>query len=220
MDFPWDSPGQTTGVGCRSFLQGIFPTQESNAGLQHCRQILYCLCPEKPCLQQRLCQMLSGQNPHSSWSFCDFPSIDPHFASLSVNPSCPYSVVDSGLPPHCKFSLNKIIHVAFNRCQNNLSLELLLGFLDGSVGKESSCNAGDPGSVPGSGRSPEEGIGYPLLYSGLENCMDCTVHGVAKSWTRLSDFHLELLLFQNDNGLQNFYRFSYRTEHTHSCLNL
>ena len=57
-----------------------------------------------------------------------------------------------------------------------------------SVGKESSCNAGDPSPTPGSGRSPE-GKGYPLHYSGLENSMDCIVHGVAKSWTRLSDFH-------------------------------
>ena len=57
------------------------------------------------------------------------------------------------------------------------------GFPDSSVGKESACNAGDPGSIPGSGRSPEEGIGYPLQYSGLENSMDCIVYGVAKSQT-------------------------------------
>ena len=50
-----------------------------------------------------------------------------------------------------------------------------------SVGKESACNAGDPGSIPGSGRSPGEGKGYPLQYSGLENSMDCIVHGVTKS---------------------------------------
>ena len=43
------------------------------------------------------------------------------------------------------------------------------GFPGGSVGKESTCNAGDPGSIPGSGRSPGEGIGYPLQYPGLEN---------------------------------------------------
>ena len=41
MDCPWNSPGQNTGVGSLSLLQGIFPTQESNQGLQHCRQILY-----------------------------------------------------------------------------------------------------------------------------------------------------------------------------------
>ena len=57
-----------------------------------------------------------------------------------------------------------------------------------STGKESTCNAGDMGSVPGLGRSPGEGKGYPLQYSGLENPMDCIVYGVTKSWTQLNDF--------------------------------
>ena len=52
-----------------------------------------------------------------------------------------------------------------------------LGFPNSSVGKESTCNAGDPGSSPGLGRSPEEGKGYPLQYSGLENSVDCIVQG-------------------------------------------
>ena len=47
-----------------------------------------------------------------------------------------------------------------------------VGFPDGSGGKESACNVGDPGSVPGSGRSPGEGNGYPLQYSCLEISMD------------------------------------------------
>ena len=51
----------------------------------------------------------------------------------------------------------------------------------GSAGKESACNMGDLGSIPGLGRSPGEGNGYPLQYSSLENSMDCIVHGVAKS---------------------------------------
>ena len=59
----------------------------------------------------------------------------------------------------------------------------------GSAGKESSCNAGDLGSILGLGKSPGEGKGYPLQYSGLENSMDCIVHEVEKSQTRLSDFH-------------------------------
>ena len=58
-----------------------------------------------------------------------------------------------------------------------------MGFPDSSGGKESVCNAGDPGSIPGSGRSTGEGIGYPIQYSGLENAMYCIVHGVAKSQT-------------------------------------
>ena len=49
---------------------------------------------------------------------------------------------------------------------------------------------GDLGSIPGLGRSPGEGKGYPLQYSGLENSMDCIVHGVLKNQTGLSDFHL------------------------------
>ena len=104
-----------------------------------------------------------------------------------------------------------------------------MSFPDSSVGKESVCTAGDPSSIPGSGRSAGKGIGYPLQdswaslvaqlvknpptmwetwvrslswedspgegkgyprqYSGLENSMDCIVHGVTKSQTRLSDFH-------------------------------
>ena len=62
-------------------------------------------------------------------------------------------------------------------------------FPGGSAGKESTCNTGDLGLIPGLGRSPGEGNGYPLQYSGLENSMDCIVHGVTKSQTRLSDFH-------------------------------
>ena len=62
----------------------------------------------------------------------------------------------------------------------------------GSEVKASACNVGDLGSIPESGRSPGEGNGNPLQYSCLENPMDggacwAEVHGVAKSWTRLSD---------------------------------
>ena len=66
------------------------------------------------------------------------------------------------------------------------------GFPGGSDGKESACNAGDPGLIPGSGRSLGEGNGCPFQYSCLENSMDrgdwwATVHGVTKSQTRLSN---------------------------------
>ena len=68
------------------------------------------------------------------------------------------------------------------------------------LSKESACNPGDLGSVPGSGRSPREGNGYPFQYSCLGNSMDrgawrATVHGVAKSWTGLSDYHFHLHTF-------------------------
>ena len=68
-------------------------------------------------------------------------------------------------------------------------MPVFLGFPRGSAGKKSACNVGDLGSIPGFGRSPGEGKGYPLQYSGRENFMDCIVHRVAKSRTRLSDFH-------------------------------
>ena len=63
------------------------------------------------------------------------------------------------------------------------------GFPGSSAGKESTSNAGDLGSISGLGRSAGEGNGYPLQYAGLENSMDYIVHGVPKSWIRLSDFN-------------------------------
>ena len=68
-----------------------------------------------------------------------------------------------------------------------------LGFPDISVGKEFSCNTGDPSLIPGLGRSPGKEISYPLQYSVLENYMDCIVHGITKSqtWQRFS-LHLEM----------------------------
>ena len=61
------------------------------------------------------------------------------------------------------------------------------GFPGSSVGKESACSAGDLGSIPRSGRSPGEVIGYPLQYSCLENPHGQRSHGVAKNQTQLSD---------------------------------
>ena len=63
------------------------------------------------------------------------------------------------------------------------------GFPGILAGKESACNEGDLGLTPGFARSPGEKKGYPLQYSGRENSTDCTDHGIAKSWTRLSDIH-------------------------------
>ena len=64
-----------------------------------------------------------------------------------------------------------------------------MGFPGGSDGQEPTCNVRDQGLIPGLGRSPGEGKGYPLQYSGRENSMDCIVHGIAKSQTPLSDLH-------------------------------
>ena len=76
--------------------------------------------------------------------------------------------------------------------RDRLPTPVFLGFPGGSAGKESACNVGDLGSIPGLGRSPEEGKGYPLQYSGLENSMDYIVHGVAKSGIQLNDSHFAL----------------------------
>ena len=67
--------------------------------------------------------------------------------------------------------------------RHKLFTPVFLGFPCGSAGKESTCNEGDLGSIPGLGRSPGERKGYPLQCSGLENSMDCVHHGVTKSWT-------------------------------------
>ena len=68
-----------------------------------------------------------------------------------------------------------------------------MGFPPSSAGKESACHSGDLGLIPGLGRSPEEGKGYPPQYSGLEDSMDCIAHGGARSQTWLSDFHFTFL---------------------------
>ena len=78
--------------------------------------------------------------------------------------------------------------------RDRLPTPVFLGFPGSSAGKESTCKAGDLGSIPGLGRYPGEGNGYPLQYSGLEDSVDreawqATFHGVPKSWTRLNNFH-------------------------------
>ena len=67
-----------------------------------------------------------------------------------------------------------------------------LGFPGGSAGKESTCNEGDLGSIPGLGRSPGEGKGYPLQYSDLKNSMDYSPWGCKKSDTTFTSFHIGL----------------------------
>ena len=76
-----------------------------------------------------------------------------------------------------------------------------IGFPCGSAGKESPGNVGDLGSIPGLGRYPGEGKGYPFQYSGLEKSMDYIAHGVAKSQTGLSDIHF--ISFHLSDSLQS-----------------
>ena len=84
-----------------------------------------------------------------------------------------------------------------NLCFFSMSIKdsaFLVPISCGSAGKEPACNVGDVGSIPELGISPGEGKGYPLQYSGLENFMDCIVHGVAQSWTQPSDFYRVLVV--------------------------
>ena len=91
----------------------------------------------------------------------------------------------------------------------------MCGFPGGSAGKESACNAGDLGLIPGLERSPGEGKGYPLQYSGLENSMDSTE---LQSRTRLSDFHFHKVgvpdhsIQERNQGSEKDYKGSKDTE--------
>ena len=73
--------------------------------------------------------------------------------------------------------------------RDRLPTPVFLGFPCGSAAKESACNVGVLGLIPGLGTCPAEGNGNQVQYSGLENSTDCIAHGVSRSWTRLSDFH-------------------------------
>ena len=90
------------------------------------------------------------------------------------------------------FRLGRSLYRYIITCGTSLVDQWLRICLGSSAGKESACNAGDLSLIPGLGRSPGEGKGYPFQYSCLENSMargawKATIHGVAKSWTQLSD---------------------------------
>ena len=116
-----------------------------------------------------------------------------------------FESVESRIQPNEPTHLSALTKSAFSCSSICLVRDFLVGWYvpnvdpeikpplsGGSVSKESTCNAGDLGSIPGLGRSPEEGNGYPLYYSCLENSIDrgawqATVHRVTKSWTLLSN---------------------------------
>ena len=142
----------------------------------------------------------SGPTMRSRW----LPTTAPGWASTAVkSPSGRYREV-SGDRGRC-FSFSKVC-----ACGILYSPSPNVGFPGGSDGKESTCHAGDLGLIPGLGRSPGEGEGYALQYSGLENSMICTVHGVPQSWTQLSDFHSQqqnVLIFKNKILTTRFFLF-------------
>ncbi|XDC71441.1 hypothetical protein R6Z07F_002614 [Ovis aries] len=83
-------------------------------------------------------------------------------------------------PPAMQETLVRLLVGEIHWRRDRLPTPIFLGFPCGSAGKESACNVGDLGLIPGLGRSAGEGKGYSLQYSGLENSMDYTVHGVPK----------------------------------------
>ena len=110
----------------------------------------------------------------------------------------PLLLLPSIFPSISVFSNESVLHIRWPNMESTQSMEFQIqhqsfqyriGLPDSLVGKESTFNAGDPCSIPGSRRSPGEGKCYPLQYSGLENSTDGIVHGVAKSQTRLSKFY-------------------------------
>ena len=107
------------------------------------------------------------------------------FSWISNKGGFPHSSVGKDLPTIQETWVGFDSWVGKIHCRRDrLPTLVFLGFPCGSADKESACNVGDQGdlaSIPGLGRSPGEGKGYPLQYSGLENSMDFTVHGVAKS---------------------------------------
>ena len=165
---PRGSPGKHTGVGCHFLPQGIFPTQGSNPGLLHCRQMLYPLYPSPRPGVRRLALLPAGEQTqyfvyqHSSSS------------SRLKTPSSPEPLIQETLP--CRAFCGTSPHRG------------LPGWLSGKEPAAQARDAGQAGSVPGLGRSPGGGNGNPLQYSFLEKPMDrgawrVTVHGVAESQT-------------------------------------
>ena len=104
-------------------------------------------------------------------SFIQFKKSNSHVSKMSL------LTVLSWSSEVTTFSYQQVISSVFiSIALNNMGIQILPCFPCGSGGKESACNAGDPGSITGLGRSAGEGIGYPLQYSGLENSMDSSWH--------------------------------------------
>ena len=109
-------------------------------------------------------------------SFASFSPFERSVSSFTVE----YDVQLVKNPPAMQETLVQFLEKICWR-RDRLPTPVFLGFPCGSAGKESVCNAGDLGSIPELGKTPGEGKGYPLQYSGLENTTDCIVHRVAKN---------------------------------------
>ena len=201
---PWDSPGKNTGVGCHALLQGIFPTQESNPRLlpllHWLAGSLQLALPEKP--QNHLWYQLKKfwyLLPKSKVIITFLHSHKKRFGQCKVWLLSILMISgDSTVEMRWKAS-SCSAGGSWEDCLK-LALPLSLGFPFGSAGKEPACTEGVLGLIPGLGRSPSEGKGYPLQYSGLENSMSCIVHVLPKSQTQLSDFHFVSLHWVSSKG--------------------
>ena len=153
---------------------------KNTPNISHCLQN-YHLGPNSHCLSSRL----FWKSPN--WSPC-FILVYLQYTSQTEDFSCGSAGKESTGNKCRRLQFNSWVRKIRWR-RDRLPIPVFLGFPGGSTGEESACNAGDLGLIPGLGISPGEGKGYPLSYSGLENSTDSIVHGVAKSWIRLSDFH-------------------------------
>ena len=142
-----------------------------------------------------VCMMQLGEGP-SKCSISSKITCIQYTVKVKVAPSCPTLCDPMDYTVHGvakrQTRLSDFTHFT------SLHLYCIQGFCCGSAGKESACNAGDLGSIPGLGRSPGEGKSYPFQYSGMENSMDCIVHWVAKSRTGRSNFHFHCILYTSD----------------------
>ena len=152
----WNSPGQNNGVGSCCLLQGIFPIHGSNPGPPHCMQILY---------------QLSHQESLRILEWVAYP--------FSRGSSRPRNWTEVSCIAGRFFTRSLLEGVL--RGEEGHST----GFSGGSAGKESACHAGDLGWIPGLGKSPGEGNGYPLQCSGLENSLShYSFWGSVKWWKK------------------------------------
>ena len=127
----------------------------------------------------------------------DFPRVKKHYSHINIKWTWPFLIAQlvKNLPATQETPVQFLSQE--DALEDRLPTPAFLGFPCGST-----CNAGDLGLTPRLGRSPGEGKGCSIQYSGLENSMDCIVHGAVKSRTRLSDFHFHSQRFYS-NSLMN-----------------
>ena len=173
----WNSPGQNTGGGSLSPLQGIFPTQGSSVGLPHCRWILYQLSQQGSLgtgnQKENRTFYLPSRNWQSSIYIRELWRASPAAQLVKNSPAIQETLVRF-LGPEDPLEKGEATHSS------------VVGLPWCSAGKESACNAGNLSSILGLGRSLGEGKGYPLQSSDLDNSIE---YAVAKSQTALSNFH-------------------------------